>query len=384
MSKRDTLKKLKSFLDGVVQEQAKAKAEEGENNEAINTALLLSGMSDISEAIKEAQATKEEMLTALATFKVESPVVNVPEVKLPTITIPEIKIPEINVPVPQVTVNVPKIELPVINVPEPKITVNVEKSDPPIIPPFPEIKMPDQMMVMGEVSLKDINPKNPLPVQVFGDFPMASGGGGSKMGSSKTLDGAGNKITSTSGALDVNIAGGNVTLQASDIEIGAVELKNGTDDTRATITAANALKVDGSAVTQPISAGATLDVIQVSGSNWSTSASQVGTWTVQPGNTQNTTPWRVESGFSFVNVTGANSSTVVKTGSGVVHTVTINTRGTGSTVALYDDIAGVGNKIATIDTTLSTTAFLYDVIFTNGLTAVTVGASGADLTISYR
>lgn len=39
----------------------------------------------------------------------------------------------------------------------------------------------------------------------------------------------------------------------SDIEIGAVELKNGSDDTRATVTASNALKVDGSAVTQPVS-----------------------------------------------------------------------------------------------------------------------------------
>jgi hypothetical protein len=40
---------------------------------------------------------------------------------------------------------------------------------------------------------------------------------------------------------------------SSDIEIGAVELKNGTDDTRAEVTAGNALKVDGSAVTQPVS-----------------------------------------------------------------------------------------------------------------------------------
>jgi hypothetical protein len=40
---------------------------------------------------------------------------------------------------------------------------------------------------------------------------------------------------------------------SSDIEIGAVELKNGSDDTRATVTASNALKVDGSGVTQPIS-----------------------------------------------------------------------------------------------------------------------------------
>ena len=44
----------------------------------------------------------------------------------------------------------------------------------------------------------------------------------------------------------------NITLTTGDIEIGAVELKNGADDTRAVITAANALKVDGSAVTQPV------------------------------------------------------------------------------------------------------------------------------------
>jgi hypothetical protein len=40
---------------------------------------------------------------------------------------------------------------------------------------------------------------------------------------------------------------------SSDIQIGAVEIKNGTDDTRVTVTPANALKVDGSAVTQPVS-----------------------------------------------------------------------------------------------------------------------------------
>lgn len=44
------------------------------------------------------------------------------------------------------------------------------------------------------------------------------------------------------------------TFTTGDIEIGAVELKNGADDTRAVITAGNALKVDNSAVTQPVSA----------------------------------------------------------------------------------------------------------------------------------
>ena len=71
---------------------------------------------------------------------------------------------------------------------------------------------------------------------------------------SRLQDGSGNNITSTGGALDVNVSSGNVTLNATDIEIGAVELKNGTDDTRATVTAANALKIDGSSVTQPVSA----------------------------------------------------------------------------------------------------------------------------------
>lgn len=52
-----------------------------------------------------------------------------------------------------------------------------------------------------------------------------------------------------------------------------------------------ALKVDGSAVTQP--------------------ASQIGTWTVQPGNTQNTTAWIVQTS-SF----GTNGSTIAVTNAG--------------------------------------------------------------------
>lgn len=51
-------------------------------------------------------------------------------------------------------------------------------------------------------------------------------------------------------------SGGTVTIGAGDIEIGAVELKNATDDTRAIITGAGALKTDGSGVTQPVSAAA--------------------------------------------------------------------------------------------------------------------------------
>jgi len=151
-------------------------------------------------------------------------------------------------------------------------------------------------------------------------------------------------------------------------------------------------------------------------------ATQSGTWTVQPGNTANTTAWKVdgsavtqpvsaaslplpsgaataakqdtvisslatiasntgEGANSFVNITSA-TTTVVKSGAGTLHTVVINTRGTVSTATIYDNTAGSGTKIATIDTTLSTTSFTYDASFSTGLTVVTVGA--ADITITYR
>lgn len=51
------------------------------------------------------------------------------------------------------------------------------------------------------------------------------------------------RVTATNGALDVNIAGGSVTLTTGDIEIGAVEIKDGTSDTRVKVTSDNNLKV---------------------------------------------------------------------------------------------------------------------------------------------
>lgn len=64
----------------------------------------------------------------------------------------------------------------------------------------------------------------------------------------------------------------------------------------ATVSASNALKVDGSAVTQPVSGTV------------SANASQTGTWTVQPGNTQNTTSWRVAQDLAFSVTTTMQSS----------------------------------------------------------------------------
>lgn len=78
-----------------------------------------------------------------------------------------------------------------------------------------------------------------------------------------------------------------------------------------------------------------------------------------------------------------NTTTTVKSGAGILHTLVINTRGGTSTATVYDNTAGSGTVVAVIDTTLSTTAFVYDVAFATGLTIVTAGVSAADLTISY-
>lgn len=61
------------------------------------------------------------------------------------------------------------------------------------------------------------------------------------------------------------------------------------------LTTAGAVRVDGSGVTQPVSG--------------TVAATQSGTWTVQPGNTANTTPWlaTINQGGNSAAVTGANA-----------------------------------------------------------------------------
>lgn len=61
------------------------------------------------------------------------------------------------------------------------------------------------------------------------------------------------------------------------------------------LTTAGAVRVDGSGVTQPVSG--------------TVAATQSGTWTVQPGNTANTTPWltTINQGGNSATVTGANA-----------------------------------------------------------------------------
>lgn len=86
---------------------------------------------------------------------------------------------------------------------------------------------------------------------------------------------------------------------------------------------------------------------------------------------------------TYRNIT-ANGTTVVKVGSGVLHSITLNNKGASSnTVTVYDNTAASGTKIATLDSTLAQSTLFYDVGFSTGLTVVVATGTAPDLTVSY-
>ncbi len=66
----------------------------------------------------------------------------------------------------------------------------------------------------------------------------------------------------------------------------------------------------------------------------------------------------------------------------------MNTLGSiASTAVVYDNTAGSGTKIATIDTLAASGKQgwnQYDIVFATGLTIVTTGTSPPDITVSYK
>lgn len=75
------------------------------------------------------------------------------------------------------------------------------------------------------------------------------------------------------------------------------------------------------------------------------------------------------------------TTTVVKTGAGVLHKIVVNTTAAG-TIVVYDNTAGSGSTIATLKASIVENSYTYDTPFTTGLTIVTAAAS--DITVTYR
>lgn len=89
-------------------------------------------------------------------------------------------------------------------------------------------------------------------------------------------------------------------------------------------------------------------------------------------------------GYSISNITTATTTTV-KSGAGTLHGINVNTKGTvASTVTVYDNTAGSGTKIATLDSLNLSGWNQFDVAFATGLTLVTTGTAAPDITVSYK
>ena len=90
------------------------------------------------------------------------------------------------------------------------------------------------------------------------------------------------------------------------------------------------------------------------------------------------------SGFSYTHISTA-TTTNVKSGAGVVHTICVNTLGTvASTITVDDALTATTPTIAVINSLTLLGCQTFDVAFATGLTLVTTGTAAPDITVSYR
>lgn len=89
-----------------------------------------------------------------------------------------------------------------------------------------------------------------------------------------------------------------------------------------------------------------------------------------------------EPPYHYTNIT-TDTTTTVKTGIGILHTLTINTLAPTEVITIFDSTTASGTKIGTITTVAGQAVTLvYDVGFANGLTIQTATAA-SDITVSW-
>ena len=155
----------------------------------------------------------------------------------------------------------------------------------------------------------------------------------------------------------------------------------------------NAFKVDGSAVTQPVSAvslplptGAatesTLSALSAKFSALGQTTMSASVPVVLASNHSDIVTKKSASSYAHLNSTG---TTTIKSGAGILRRVVINTKGSASnTFTIYDNTSGSGTVIAAIDTVNGVSGhFEYNVAFSTGLTVVNASGTSADITVIY-
>lgn len=83
-------------------------------------------------------------------------------------------------------------------------------------------------------------------------------------------------------------------------------------------------------------------------------------------------------------VLAAPTTTVIATGNGVLHSITLNNPAATGVITLYNNTAASGTKLATITTPASPqpVTLLYDIAFGIGLT-ITTATAAQDITVAW-
>lgn len=272
----DPLEKLKQadrLLKRMSEEKARAKLESERNALVQGVAENLPQMVEplLHEVSENARFHTEQVVEAIRDIQIAAPQVEV----------------KVDVPKAEVTVNQTPIEIPEIKtdgivsalkqaiadgfskikIPTPEVTVNTPAQEPVVFPEFPQA--PDS------VSLKGVNPKNPLPVQLMDMagkpfFPGAGGAGGGRGDFFTIKDiqtSSGTSIIDNDGFVKVT---GNFAVTASGSSTVSLVNSDGTY-----YNSDNPLPVTGTFTPADVQA-----VSQVSGATWSVSVNDIFRTTV--------------------------------------------------------------------------------------------------------
>ena len=219
--------------------------------------------------------------------------------------------------------------------------------------------------------------------------------------STSALQTTGNNSLSSIDSKITAVNTGAVVVSSSVLPTGASTAANQTTgnsslssiDTKTPALVTGRVPVDGSAVTQPISAAslplpagaatqATLSSIDAKFSALGQNTMSASTPVVLSSNHSDISVKNKSSSFSNITTTG---TTTIKSGAGIFRRLVINTKGVSSnTFTIYDNTAGSGTVIATVDTVNSTGSLEYGLAFSTGLTIVSASGASANATVIYE
>ena len=250
------------------------------------------------------------------------------------------------------------------------------------------------LQTTGNNSLSSIDGKT--ATLVSGRVPVDPSGVTSPVSFTRLASATDSVAATQSGTWDVTNVSGVVSLptgasSAANQTTGNSSLSSIDAKTPALVT--GRVPVDGSAVTQPISAAslplpagaatqATLSSIDAKFSELGQNTMSASTPVVLSSNHSDISVKNKSSSFSNITTTG---TTTIKSGAGIFRRLVINTKGVSSnTFTIYDNTAGSGTVIATVDTVNSTGSLEYGLAFSTGLTIVSAAGTSANATVIYE